>query len=58
MMIILVFSQLWGGKTESVEIFSDIMNKNIPAFIVTPDLYSGGNDSLPVILLLHESIFL
>jgi len=52
-MIILVFSQLWGGKTESVEIFSDIMNKNIPAFIFIPDSYSGGNDSLPVILLLH-----
>ena len=53
MMIILVFCQLWAGKAESVEIFSDIMNKNIPAFIVIPDSYSGGNDSLPVILLLH-----
>ena len=53
MMIILVFCQLWGGKTESVEIFSDKMKKNIPAFIVIPDSYSGGNDSLPVILLLH-----
>ena len=53
MMIILVFCQLWAGKAETVEIFSDIMNKNIPAFIVIPDSYSGGNDSLPVILLLH-----
>ena len=52
-MIILVFCQLWAGKAETVEIFSDIMNKNIPAFIVIPDSYSGGNDSLPVILLLH-----
>lgn len=52
-MIILVFCKLWAGKTETVEIFSDIMNKNIPAFIVIPDSYSGGNDSLPVILLLH-----
>ena len=53
MMIILVFCQLWAGKTESVEIFSNIMNKNIPALIVIPDSYSGGNDSLPIILLLH-----
>ena len=53
MMIMLVFCQLWAGKAESVEIFSDIMNKNIPAFIVIPDSYSGRNDSLPVILLLH-----
>ena len=52
-MIILVFCQLWAGKAETVEIFSDIMNKNIPAFIVIPDSYSGGNDSFPVILLLH-----
>jgi S-formylglutathione hydrolase FrmB len=53
MMIILVFCQLWAGKTESVEIFSPAMNKNIPAFIVIPDTYGDKNDSLPVILLLH-----
>ena len=53
MMIILVFCQVWGGKTESVEIFSNIMSKNVPAFIVIPDSYGDKNDSLPVILLLH-----
>jgi S-formylglutathione hydrolase FrmB len=53
MMIILVFCQVWAGKTETVEIFSDRMNKNVPALIVIPDSYSGENDSLPVILLLH-----
>ena len=53
MMIILVFCQIWAGKTESVEIFSYKMNKNIPALIVIPDSYIGGNDSLPVVFLLH-----
>jgi S-formylglutathione hydrolase FrmB len=53
MMIVLVFCQVWAGKTETVEIFSDRMNKNVPALIVIPDSYSGENDSLPVILLLH-----
>ena len=53
MMILLVFCQLWGGKAKTVEIFSTTMKKNIPAYIVIPDSYSGGNDSLPVILLLH-----
>ena len=52
-MIVLVFCQLWGGKIESVEIFSDIMKKNIPSLIVIQDSYTGGNDSLPVILFLH-----
>jgi len=53
MMINLISCQVWAGKTESVEIFSDMMNKNIPVFIVIPDSYSVGNDSLSVILLLH-----
>tara|TARA_B100001750_G_scaffold216003_1_gene200366 strand:- start:1875 stop:2054 length:180 start_codon:yes stop_codon:yes gene_type:complete len=44
-MIVLVFCKLWDGKIESVEIFSDIMKKNIPALIVIPDSYTGGNDS-------------
>jgi S-formylglutathione hydrolase FrmB len=51
--IILAFCQVWGGKTETVEIFSHTMNKNIPAIIVTPDSYGYENDSIPVILLLH-----
>jgi len=51
--IILAFCQVWGGKTETVEIFSHTMNKNIPAIIFTPDSYGYENDSIPVILLLH-----
>ena len=53
MMIILVFCQVWGGKTKTVEIFSPTMKKNIPALVVIPDSYNDENESLPVLLLLH-----
>jgi len=53
MMIILVYCQLWGGKTNTVTIYSPAMNKDIPALIIIPDSYVDGDENIPVILLLH-----
>jgi len=43
----------FGAETDTVQIFSGAMDKEIPAVIITPEGYEEGQDRYPVIYLLH-----
>ena len=43
----------FGGKTDSVWVYSKAMQKPLPCTIVLPDAYKNGSDSFPVLYLLH-----
>ena len=43
---------LFAAKVDTVQTFSKVMNKEIPAVIVTPDTYTNQNN-FPVVYLLH-----
>lgn len=47
---ILVFGQ---AKTDTIEVYSPAMKKNLKAAVTTPSSYQSGNQDYPVVYLLH-----
>lgn len=41
------------SQVDTIMVFSESMNKNVPNIVITPDDYSNQNEKLPVLYLLH-----
>src|SRR5690554_6620551 len=53
-LFILVFaSSSYAAKVDTIDIYSNAMNRNIKAAIVTPDSYTKNSSDYPVLYLLH-----
>nr|WP_277487654.1 alpha/beta hydrolase family protein [Catalinimonas alkaloidigena] len=46
-------STLHAAQIDTVEIYSEAMNKNIPAIVITPEGYAESTDHYPTVYLLH-----
>ncbi len=54
--ILIVFFPLWGfgqAKTDTIEVYSEAMNKTLKAAVTTPSSYQAGTQKYPVLYLLH-----
>jgi len=52
-MLFFSFSGLFAARQDTVQVYSEAMQREIPAIILTPDSYEKGNQQYPVIYLLH-----
>jgi len=50
---LLHLSVAYAARIDTVAVYSDAMQKEIPAIVVTPDTYQNSEQSFPVIYLLH-----
>ena len=54
---IILFIGLWThlifGQVDTLEVYSEVMDKPIPNLVITPQNYSSQNEGLPVLYLLH-----
>jgi S-formylglutathione hydrolase FrmB len=50
---LLVSQPLLASRIDTVRIFSQAMQKEIPAIVITPDTYTGSEEAYPVVYLLH-----
>ena len=54
---IILFIGLWTrlifGQVDTLEVYSEVMDKSIPNLVITPQNYSSQNERLPVLYLLH-----
>lgn len=49
----LYIQKSWSAQIDTVMIYSDAMMKEIPAIVITPDLYATDEKAYPVLYLLH-----
>jgi len=51
--LMFVFFSAKAAKTDTIQVFSPSMNKNIKTCVITPDDYKKSNKKFPVVYLLH-----
>ncbi len=51
--LFLIIHQGFAAKVDTVMIYSDAMEKEIPAVVITPDTYAEAEQTYPVLYLLH-----
>jgi S-formylglutathione hydrolase FrmB len=52
-MLFFSFSGLFAARQDTVQVYSEAMQREIPAIVLTPDTYSQNKHNYPVIYLLH-----